>query len=527
MQRTPPPNAAGRINTPNVLKSIARSFGTMGLKRLQKTGTDIVKNEIAQTETYKNISTWAQNKWADLTGQYSAGQAATHGIEKGGSAYGGWYGGSEGTQGYAQQGGGYQTGQTNAGYGGGEGGARGTTGTGSQGSTMGSKIGFGLQLAGAAYSGYKAAPMGAAFERQYMGSYSPGYLGAGGTAPIFQMTGGRNDREARQARGERIGMTGMGAIAGAMGGGGWGAVAGAGGAQFQENPYSGKRGYQEEWKYSIKPAGKSAWRDIESHNRFRPMSKGGTMRSTTNMENWKDTAKYSIPGMGGLGGGGKKPPSRSKIKKQINTAMGASVMRDYDIQEWWDAVMTDRSLHTARDYIAKAGDEGAVFGEDRGLPGWVTGQQSKGIWRDPATGRRVEMKEGEYNKGGWESYTEVLRKPQQLFGQRYVDGKKVAQKSNVSELARMQQMVEDKGRKGFYEDFMKNYDYWAAGGAPLQKKWHGNELYNIPSEVAGHQGKFDWINYEGDHSELDWWKSNQAEYAAAEANTMEEEEGGV
>jgi hypothetical protein len=358
-------------------------------------------------------------------------------------------------------------------------------------------------------------PAAAGFEAEYMGGYSPGYVGAGVTTPIFQASGSRTDKEAKQQRGQRIGSMGAGATMGAGSGAAAGsvvpgigtavgatigAIAGAVGGFFSENPATGKRGYQETWKYDIKPAGIKMGKDINmkaygdmfkgkfSKDIIPGTNKEGFFRNLTNWKGWKDALKSTIPGMGGMGGGGKKPPPQSQIRGDIQDRLAGNVNLDYQIQEWWNTV-ADEGAGAGREYI-KGGlqTEGREWGTDEALPSWTTEVQEVG------------KKNFNYQYG-----------PEEIAGRR------VASERNVGTLSALQNKMEEGGsRKKFWQSYMEDYNMWGEGGAGLSDKWHGKRLYQLPSEVSGLSPTEMWedIDFGADYNDLDWLR-------------MEEEEEGV
>jgi len=144
--------------------------------------------------------------------------------------------GLAGAQYYSTHSGGGGAGASGSSSGGGGGGAYGTSGT-----WYGNAAAFGGGLA----AGYYASPYGQQAEE-----------GTGGLSrypykPIGSLGGGGSRRT-----GQRLGMVSVGAGAGYLGTGGnpYGAAGGFIGGYLQENPETGKRGYQEDWEYRIKPA---------------------------------------------------------------------------------------------------------------------------------------------------------------------------------------------------------------------------------------------------------------------------------
>ena len=140
------------------------------------------------------------------------------------------------------------------GSGGGGGAAGGGAGGGEGGTTSGGGGGWGNAFAfvGGGTTGYAASPYGQQLEE---GTGRPGRI------PMKAAPGGHSRRG-----GERLGMMGMGALAGGAvtGGNPYGAAGGAIGGYLQENPETGKRGYQETYSWYIKPAWKGAVHDIKS-----------------------------------------------------------------------------------------------------------------------------------------------------------------------------------------------------------------------------------------------------------------------
>lgn len=131
-----------------------------------------------------------------------------------------------------------------------------TTGAGT-GTTQGSVMtqgGWGSAFAfvGGGMVGYAVSPYGQQLEE---GTGRPGSII---TKPL---PGGHSKRG-----GERMGMMATGAAGGGLATGGHpaGFIGGAVGGYLQENPETGKRGYQETYSWYIKPAWKGAIHDIKS-----------------------------------------------------------------------------------------------------------------------------------------------------------------------------------------------------------------------------------------------------------------------
>jgi hypothetical protein len=360
-----------------------------------------------------------------------------------------------------------------------------------------SGAGSALAAAGAFYGGYSMAPAVAGFEQTYLGGYSPGYIASGALGPQNMLLGGRTDPEAKKARGERLAAMGVGGGLGFLSGGPLGAVAGTAGAFFAENPATGKRGYQEMWKYDVKPWGQKVGKDINlkaygdifkgkfDFQKLSGTGKGGMFRSLTNFKNWGDQIKGVIPGMGGMGGGGKKPPKQGQIKRDVQFGIAKNVHTDYQIQEWWKRV-ADKGSAAGREYI-KGGleTEGREWGKDEALPDWVLS--------------------GAYGKGkhAWQ------------FGPEEIGGQRVASARNVNTLAGLQAKMEEMGnRKKFYETYMKDYNMFQEGGKGLTGSWHGKQLYNVPSEASGRKVSEIWgdIDFKQDYSKnLDWLQTQEEE----------------
>jgi hypothetical protein len=145
--------------------------------------------------------------------------------------------------------------------GGGSGGAATTghaAGSGSSTSSGGGGGGYGgpaLAFVAGGAVGYGVSPYGQKLEE-----------GTGGqTRAIFKADPFGGSRR----RGQRVGMMAAGGIGGgvATGGNPYGAAGGVIGGYFQENPETGKRGYQEQWEYEIKPLYKSTIRPVARFHR--------------------------------------------------------------------------------------------------------------------------------------------------------------------------------------------------------------------------------------------------------------------
>jgi hypothetical protein len=121
-----------------------------------------------------------------------------------------------------------------------------------------------LAFVGGGAVGYGVSPYGQKLEE-----------GTGGqTRAIFKADPFGGSRR----RGQRVGMMAAGGIGGgaATGGNPYGAAGGVIGGYFQENPETGKRGYQEQWEYEIKPLYKSTVRPVA---RFATGAAGRLFRS--------------------------------------------------------------------------------------------------------------------------------------------------------------------------------------------------------------------------------------------------------
>jgi hypothetical protein len=328
--------------------------------------------------------------------------------------------------------------QHNMGYGGGEGGAQGTQ----QSSGLGTALSRGAQF----YAGYQAAPLGAYYARE-SGDPSP-YMAGNAEGGFFQGLGGRNDKEANKAHGERTSMTAAGFAAGAISGGWAGGIAGAAGAQFAENPYSGKRGYQEEWKYNIKPIGEGLGGEFKSLYSGTLPQKGNTLRTMSNMKNYGKVVDLHP-------GAGPKPPGKGEIKRDISRSMAERISSDIAVREWWNKV-AEGGGRAGQEFVKSATNtEGRTRGTEEGLPDWLSGKWGSG--NHP------------YD-----------------YRPEYINGKMVAPSNMGNQLAALQAEYERVGNKeSFYNQYLKDYDIFKKGGTPISDTWHGHEMYNVPSEVGG------------------------------------------
>jgi hypothetical protein len=410
-----------------------------------------------------------------------------------------------------------------AGAGGGAGASAGASNVGA--SALGTTASGMMIGAGAMYTGYTMGPMAAAFESQHMGGYSPGYASQSIMGPLNYAAGARTDKEAKQRRGQRIGSMGTGAAMGAGTGAAAGsvvpglgtgvgavigAVAGTVGGFLSKNPETGDRGYEEAWKYNIKPIGVKLGKDINmksygdafqgkfSKDMIPGTNKDGWLKNLTNWKNLKGQVKSMIPGMGGMGGGGKKPPNEKEVKKGITRDIAKNVNLDYQIQEWWNKVV-DKGSAAGREYV-KGGleTEGREWSTDENLPDWaLKGTAGKKKYREQPDGTR-----------------QVSRKAWQ-YGPEEIGGKRVASQHNVNTLAGLQAQLEKVGnRKKFWNEYMKDYNMWQEGGAGLSDKWHGKRLYNVPSQVSGLKPNEMWsdIDFQQDYSKnLDWLQMQEEE----------------
>jgi hypothetical protein len=74
-------------------------------------------------------------------------------------------------------------------------------------------------------------------------------------------------------------------------------------------------------------------------------NKDGWLKNLTNWKGFKGQFKSMIPGMGGMGGGGKRPPNEKEVKKGITRDIAKNVNLDYQIQEWWNKVVDKGSAN--------------------------------------------------------------------------------------------------------------------------------------------------------------------------------------
>lgn len=333
-------------------------------------------------------------------------------------------------------------------------------------------------------AGYQMSPYGA-YVYTAMHGYSPGGLAAPVGAAPGAMAGARTDREAMTARGQRVDMVGTGAVSGAatgatigaMGGGVGalpgaviGAIAGGVGGWFQENPYSGKRGYQEAWSYEIEPILRQQYNAGEkvSGGARRAISAGAKGNLSGAYEGIKDMGSgifksFDIKGawdsIKQFGqGDGPKPPSKHDIQRDIQYKMAQNVSMDLAVRDWWNAIAGSskgNAGEAGREYVMSVFDtEGRERISAEELPNWLQGQWGSG--KHPYDFRPEE-----------------------------IDGRRVAPTGMGKYLAALQTEYERLGTEEFYNKYMKDWSIYKEGGSPIYDRWHGKQLYSIPSEIGG------------------------------------------
>lgn len=237
----------GRSLSPDEIAAIARGVLTPYLDPYGSGLQEAYEMDVQQAQYEKDLALEKealkqQEKAAETAAVGQAGSAAV----AGGALYEKYYGtrGGETSAGSASYGGAYSE-------------SAGATTGGGTGTTQGgywSQGGWGNAFAfvGGGMVGYGVSPYGQQMEE---GTGRPGAL------VVKPLPGGHSERG-----GERLGMMATGAGAGYLSTGGSpaGAIGGAVGGYFQENPETGKRGYQESYSWHIKPAWKGAVHDIKS-----------------------------------------------------------------------------------------------------------------------------------------------------------------------------------------------------------------------------------------------------------------------
>lgn len=412
------------------MRQLQAEYGNMvqpqpGMTMLQPQGQEL------SFQTYPQTQTPAPGyRWNQYTGQIEP--VGYSGFES--NAYTGQ--GTGASTGAEAGAGGSQTAGAGGGgtAGGGQSGTQAGTAGGGQGMTAGQMAGYATAALGGLYAGYTSGPMGAKFERTQFGGYSPGYSAAGAMGPVMYGAGARNDREARQARGERMGMMGMGGMMGAMGGAGGGplgmavgGIAGAAGAHAAKNPYSGQRGWEEDYKYQIKPIAMGLAQDFRFWGGEGPFGKGSYSAQLTNWENWKDTFRNTIPGMGGLGGGGKEPPPESQMVAEIQNEYVKRAASMEQLYKWWN--IASQNPQKGREWAASAVEEGErSIGSPEGAPDWLTDVQQSGkpTFDYHWTGGRSD--EFSQAKAGVPHM-----KRQHQYGQQFIGGETVTAKGSGAE----------------------------------------------------------------------------------------------
>jgi hypothetical protein len=143
------------------------------------------------------------------------------------------------------------------------------------------------------------------------------------------------------------------------------------------------------------------------------------------------------------------------MKSDIQHGMAKNIQMDYNIRNWWNEIAT-KGGEAGRDFAMSAlQEEGRTKVADENLPNYM-----KGHW---GAGRHL------YD-----------------YRPAEIEGKRVASRETGGYLAALQKEYESIGnRKEFWNKYMKDFSIYKEGGTPLTDRWHGKELYRIPSEVSG------------------------------------------
>jgi len=233
----------GRSLTPEEVSAIAQGVLTPYLAPYGGGLEQAYEMDVEQQRYNRELSEEKELLKQEQKAQETAavGQAGSAAIA-GGMLYEQYYGGGAGASSSA-----------GAGAGGTQGGGAGT------GTTQAGAGGWGNAFAfvGGGAVGYAVSPYGQQIEE-----------GTGGQSRIIFATTPGPGGSRRQ--GQRLGMMVTGAAGGyaATGGNPYGAAGGLVGGYMQENPETGKRGYQETYSYYIKPAWKGAAHDVRTAGRF-------------------------------------------------------------------------------------------------------------------------------------------------------------------------------------------------------------------------------------------------------------------